>query len=65
MKNSYSFDDKVLLAIEVLLRVSGRESWHVISVNEEANKYYYKTVSGIVSTIDKSFLNDRINSHLY
>lgn len=65
MTHSLSFDDKVFKAIERLLRTSGFDNWNIVSVVDEANRYCYKKADGTIETVDKSFLNDRINAGLY
>ena len=57
--NCQSFDDKVFLSIESLLRSSGH-CGQLVSVVDEANKYCYKTLDGKIGTVDKSFIHDRI-----
>lgn len=59
LSTALSFDDKVLLSIESLLRVSGKDSWNVVSVVAEANKYCYKTFDGSIGVVDMAFINDR------
>jgi len=63
-RSNFSFEDKVHMAIERLLRTSGYNSWNVVSVADEAKKYCYKTVSGEIGTVDKTFLHSRINAGL-
>lgn len=59
-----SFDDKIHLAIERLLRTSGNTNWNIVSVVHEAKKYCYKTFSGEIGVVDKDFIHDRINAGL-
>lgn len=57
-------DTKVFMAIERLLCTSGRESWALVSVVDEASRFCYKTVSGEIGTVDRSFIMDRVNGGL-
>lgn len=61
IKNSanISEEDKVFMAIERLL------NRHIVSVNDEASKYCYKTVSGEIGTVGKEFIQDRILAKLF
>jgi hypothetical protein len=54
-----SFEDKVFLSIQSLLRSSGH-CGQLVSVVDEANKYCYKTVDGKIGVVDKYFIHDRI-----
>ena len=65
MVTTYTQEDKVFLAIERLLRTSGHQEWNLAGVVDEARKYCYKTVAGTIGTVDKSFIQDRINAGLY
>lgn len=38
---------------------------HIVSVNEEANKYCYKCFTGEIGVVDKSFIKDRILAKLF
>lgn len=63
--STLSFDDKVFKAVERLLRTSGHDSWMIVSVVDEANKYCFKKVDGTIGTVSKSYLHDRITDGLY
>jgi len=59
-KKCQSFEDKVFCSIEQLLRTSGH-CGQLVSVVDEANKYCYKTFDGVIGTVDKTFIHDRIS----
>lgn len=65
VRSTLSFEDKVFRTIERLLRNSGRESWMLVSVVDEANCFCYKTVHGVIGTVRRDYIIDRINSGLY
>jgi hypothetical protein len=50
---------QIFVAIETLLRASGCNCHHLVSVVDEANKYCYKTFDGKIGVVDKSFIHDR------
>lgn len=54
-----SNDAKVYRAIERLL------DSHVVSVVNEASRYCYKTVDGVIGAVDMSFINDRVKSGIW
>lgn len=58
-KKCQSLEDKVFVSIEQLLRHSGY-CGQLVSVADEANKYCYKTFDGVIGTVDKGFIHDRI-----
>ena len=54
-----SNDAKVHRAIERLL------DSHVVSVVNEASRYCYKTVDGVIGVVDMSFINDRVKGGIW
>ena len=60
LKKCHSFEDKVFIVIEYLLRQS-KPSIHLVSVVDEAKKYCYKTFDGTIGTVNKEFIHDLIN----
>jgi hypothetical protein len=65
VRSTLSFEDKVFRTIERLLRNSGRESWNVVSVVDEANHYCYKTVNGVIGTVRRDYVHERIADGVY
>ncbi len=55
--NTSYTDGQIFKAIDSLLQVSGRG--HLVSVVDESNKFCFKTFTGEIGTIDKSFIYDR------
>lgn len=57
-----TFEDKVFLSIESLLRSSGHRCRQLVSVVSEANKYCYKTFDGVIGVVDQKFIHERIST---